>query len=44
MLKSGHLAGVKTELAGEDRPRPFLEPGLEDILGKRKLSVVAYRG
>ena len=38
MLKSGLLAGVRFELGGEDRPRPFLEPGLEDMLGERKLN------
>ena len=37
MLKSGLLTGVKSELGGEDR---FLEPGLEDMLGKRKLNPV----
>lgn len=35
MLKSGLLAGVKPELGVEDRPRPFLEPGLEDMTGER---------
>ena len=36
MLKSGLLVDVKTELEVEDRPRPFLEPGLEDMLDERK--------